>query len=901
MNIFKAKAQRHSVVALSCCLLLMGLISCFKTNSPPISPVHEEVNPSQDDQSFNSLDTSSTDTDINTWFVPLLADYLLDDDVPPTTPEPPLPDNITWDQLSVNAGDLVTIPVGQTVLLEGTTPELAGLIVMGTLILDGVSSHLTSEWIKVSGSLLIGEATEKFQGQSVITLTGHPENAATEPATRGIMVMDGGRFEVYAESPATSWTKLGANVERGSSQLTLAIDTNWQVGNTIAIASTDFDFQQAEERKITAVTGKTIELDSPLDYPHWGEYQTIAGQRLDMRGEVALLNRNVRIESIDDIHAQEQGFGGHIMAMAGSSMKLDGIELKNMGQRAVMGRYPIHWHLAGDATGDFVKRTSIHHSFSRCVTIHGTHNVLIEDTVSFETFGHCYFLEDGIEQGNRFNRVLGMNVRKPEVENALLSSDTQFPGPTVFWITNPDNTFTYNSAAGSEGSGFWYALAEHPTGPSATETVYPRAIPLATFKNNVTHSNKHDGLHVDRGPNIDTFELESSPYRPVTNPADPQSTPVTAVFENFTAYKTRNRAVWLRGRNHIVRNGIFSDNSIGVTLASRDSHVEDSIFVGESANMGDPRPWEITGPIDGRSIPLPWTCDNCSTRAIRGFEMYDGTVGVKSSTFVNFTPNSLRNSGAIGQLDFTEFFVSPENWVEDLTISANSNKVFLYTPEQLPSKRDGYQSTMFIDIDGSVTGQPNRAVVVDQPIMLTDECIKRAEWQAWDCPNNSGQYASLRLDTVNEHLETVDLSHSGLSANSMVGSPSSNNYQSNLVISTDRWYEYNYAEDPTHVRLNLFQAKVGDTIQLSLPYTRDEVFIYRDRNIHSTALLNPVASLELLEASNGDSYFKSTERVYFKLQVREGKHFAAADVCVATLCTGSNFLRFKTKSLLPSL
>ena len=78
-----------------------------------------------------------------------------------------------------------------------------------------------------------------------------------------------------------------------------------------------------------------------------------------------------------------------------------------MGQLA---RYPVHWHLAGDKSGDFLRDSSIHHSFQRCVTVHGTHNVEIANNVCFDHFGHGYFLEDGDETGNAFLDNLAIEV-----------------------------------------------------------------------------------------------------------------------------------------------------------------------------------------------------------------------------------------------------------------------------------------------------------------------------------------------------------------------------------------------------------------------------------------------------------------------------------------------------------
>lgn len=68
-----------------------------------------------------------------------------------------------------------------------------------------------------------------------------------------------------------------------------------------------------------------------------------------------------------------------------SSVHISGVELKNMGQQ-ILGSYPVHFHLAEDVDerGGYERPTyldnlAIHHCFSRCVAIHGTHGLLVGD------------------------------------------------------------------------------------------------------------------------------------------------------------------------------------------------------------------------------------------------------------------------------------------------------------------------------------------------------------------------------------------------------------------------------------------------------------------------------------------------------------------------------------------
>ena len=70
---------------------------------------------------------------------------------------------------------------------------------------------------------------------------------------------------------------------------------------------------------------------------------------VDERGEVGLLTRNIKIQASAD--AEQSSVGGHIMAMPSSKMYVEGVELNRMGQHLTKARYPIHWHLVGDAQG----------------------------------------------------------------------------------------------------------------------------------------------------------------------------------------------------------------------------------------------------------------------------------------------------------------------------------------------------------------------------------------------------------------------------------------------------------------------------------------------------------------------------------------------------------------------
>ena len=134
-----------------------------------------------------------------------------------------------------------------------------------------------------------------------------------------------------------------------------------------------------------------------------------------------------------------------------------------------MARYPVHWHLAGNVEGQFLRNVSMHHNFQRCVTIHGAEGAQVQDNVCYNTFGHAFYLEDGIETGNTFQGNLMVSAHPggsvcTDWESASGPRSNLQLGPAGFWITNPNNSFVGNHVVGA-GTGFWFTFPV--TAPSA--------------------------------------------------------------------------------------------------------------------------------------------------------------------------------------------------------------------------------------------------------------------------------------------------------------------------------------------------------------------------------------------------------------------------------------------------
>jgi hypothetical protein len=682
-------------------------------------------------------------------------------------------DAATWpDRRVPRAGDQVTIAAGKEVILDVSPPALGGLSIDGKLAFaDNRDLELTTEWIMLHGELEIGTEARPHTRKATITLTNNVKDedvggmAGANPndrVDRGILLM-GGTLNLHGDRKHT-WTKLAQTAAAGSTSIQVLDASGWRAGDEIVLASTDFDPRQAERRTISAIRGNTITLDRKLDYMHFGKITF----DVDERGEVGLLTRNIRIQGSADA-ADAPFFGGHVMAMGASKMYVEGVELHRMGQNLTLGRYPIHWHLVGDAKGQYVRNSGIHDTYNRCVTVHGTNFLRVENNVTYNTVGHCFFLEDGIEHGNEFIRNLaiqtkchtskacdptnlapfgatgdGLNFKTTgqESKDVLLPSDNTV---SSFWITNPDNTYRDNVAAGSDSTGFWFALPVNPTGKfegtEISRATFPRRMKVREFKGNIAHSN-FDGFLLDRGPRPDG-RFATGGHISLTNPADANSPQVESVFEDFTSYKNRNGGIWARGEMHLFKNLKLADNAIGYTHASGNtgqsaftSRMVDSLFVGETENIGNPRtPAEKAY---GRSVPFPELADF----PIRGYEFYDFRHELDNVTFVNFQDNATRKTGAISYLLFTSFGMSSNNTVQRAKF-VNAKPVYFPPIDNRWSNDDYgntvYKTSVFNDRDGTVGGVPNSYIVNLTGIDVDEACEVKPTWNAAVCKGDIGR------------------------------------------------------------------------------------------------------------------------------------------------------------------
>ena len=821
-----------------------------------------------------SLPAGSYDIQIAGTFVTSFA--LLFDDIR-LAKLPCWSETTSWSQGAIpDATDTAIINSTDALVLD-TIAVCSNLRTMGQfLAANNLDLSLDAEMIEVmmSGGLLEwGQVNTPYEANGTITLIGDIAQAQVDQSA-ALMVMDGAELQLHG-AERDSWTQLNAHANQGDTLITLEKAMDWQVGDSIVIASTDFDPHQAEVRAISQVSGggTVFHFTTPLAYNHYGELQTFPASPstsvLDQRAEVGLLTRNLKIRGDADSHLDKAG--GHVMVMVGSFAQVSGVEFFQMGQEGVLGRYPFHWHLTGDLTGQYIKNSSIHLSFNRVLTVHSSSNGLIEDNVAYDHIGNGYFLENGDELNNQFIHNLGVLTRaaKPGKEVRVydrLEAEGGAPFlrlPATFWITHPTNDFVGNSAAGSEGSGFWMVVQDKPIEGSNPLGIFPYKAPMGQFDDNISHSTSFSNLAIDlrikhHPPPIDTHEvINSGPYTP-TNPP---------VVNNFTSYKCSDRAIWMRTHSLDFDSCASADNGRS-TFFSYHNVIRNSLYVGKSDNVGTPSAWSASETSAGRSLPYPPASDSSLINHFRGHPLYDGPSGLENCHFANFT-------------DHNSSIFSPNTAATKSTV--HFGKQFSFTNVPLENKfshlfskdKDFQWTTGFIDQDGTLDSLTNAGDFVKPKITGPADADRRLydegfnvevgatyvpEWDHYICTEE--HYGLLIMENNLNPSVKIPMYSIRSDGPATITEGQDNKNQIPVIVSNPNYRYY------------LQFHRNYDELEFRLKFLRqDDVVVLVLLNVPTTTILSkpggsisPFADLDAFEASNNEGYFFDDNTLYLRLK-----------------------------------
>ncbi|MCU0429898.1 MAG: T9SS type A sorting domain-containing protein [Cytophagaceae bacterium] len=626
-----------------------------------------------------------------------------------------------------NLSDDVLIPANSVIVLDENI-SAKSITVQGKLIVDITKNiSIATDYIMIKGAsayLEWGTRTQPYQNKGVITLTGNSRLAKIPGSTiesKAIVVAEGGILELNGARKA-SWSNLSTNAAAGATKIRIA-NTNlqWKIGDEILITSSRRDYNEAEKRRIisAAVIGNEVEfgIDLGLAFPHIGKIKTYTRPSdgktwtADMRAEVGMLTKSIRIEGDENSEALQHG--GHVMVHMNGKAFIDGVEFFRMGQKSILGRYPFHWHMLMDkGAGQYFKNNSVHRSYNRAITIHGTESTLVENNFCYDHIGHGIFLEDGSERFNVIRGNVVLLTKRPLEGEEVTPSDNQLNEPQnrtpgSFWITNPNNTFENNIAAGTQGTGYWFIMPRKPMGLSASTNEYKNMEPfkeaMIKFSGNKAHSCVSG---------FDIFDQLNSDHSIDKNQAWLRTD--LRVMENCTWYAC-DLAVYGGiggGRPYtnsvVFRNNIFLDNETALMHANY-SVIEQSLFVSNSGEDVFVGLRQLNRGYDGAC-----TIRNCHL------------VGWQASN-ANFLQNT---GGGLKHVNYRLSGITTDHQGPPRMELSNFN--FIPKGEVTTTKNAGAHprnwSYVTWDIDGSLGGKPNTSIITNHPLCRDGNEVRYSNW-----------------------------------------------------------------------------------------------------------------------------------------------------------------------------
>jgi hypothetical protein len=539
------------------------------------------------------------------------------------------------------------------------------------------------------------------------------------------LVACGGRMELHGAPMSRTWVKLGAELREGATEIVLAEPVEgWRAGQRLLIPTTARlglfryrggkqeviptvrDDSQTEERTIASVFGNRLVVNKPVMFDHQcsGNY----------RGEVAVLGRNVVVESADPA-----GVRGHTMYHANSMGSISYAEFRGLGKRGVLGRYPVHFHQCRDTMrGAYVIGASIHDSENRWMSVHGTDYLVIRDCVGYNCIGHGFFLEDATEVFNVFDRNLAVQARhgEPLPKQVLPFDRNEGAG---FWWSNSLNTFTRNVAAECDQYGFRFEATKTPDFDPAVDVPQPdgslkkvdvRTLPFVKFEGNEAHSHRRFAFNLGGIRHVSTQADYETIHTKGADRSQIQGGDVLGVGPDYRhPFMIKNYLVWNShwvfhgGSPNVWIDGLDATDCVyGIFKTRTDGHEYRNISLKRIDTADFFQPWGSSSLVENYERYLDPTDDLPPTTVITNCRrLNDGRLEVSGTTADNGPVKSVTVNGREAtplRADFAEWRITLDAGrleVKELTARASDSAGNV---EPVPHQR---QVSEFEPVDGA--------------------------------------------------------------------------------------------------------------------------------------------------------------------------------------------------------
>ena len=365
--------------------------------------------------------------------------------------------------------------------------------------------------------------------------------------------------------------------------------------------------------------GKVIlTLDRALGNTHPGGTTTFDAPtgtfRMSTSAEVLRLTRNVRITGEGHVSTDVLGSSGNELAFRGAAtqltgkgtMNIEGVELDHCGKQSHMGRYCLHFHLAGNCSTCTFSHNAVHHTFQRGITVHGTHYSTVADNAIYNVRGAGIYMEDGNEWSNyvldNAATCLGWHHCKISPNTWVTANGLQqdYMEQGGIWGVSPSNVYIGNRMSMHENGFFIDSKNPFADGQGlAQNRICANKQPVLTIRSNVQHSNTGFGFYLNENwpKRLDTTAnglLRDDSYascRWFTDDGEDNGQ-VGFIENNFDwlnnfvgAYDQGDIAY--RGQVSFQNNhGMYWKTTKNFARAPKQAHIEDGLFLDNNLFLG---------------------------------------------------------------------------------------------------------------------------------------------------------------------------------------------------------------------------------------------------------------------------------------------------------------------------
>ena len=322
-------------------------------------------------------------------------------------------------------GENVVIEAGWKMILDVNPAKIKNLEILGSLFADETRAKtvITAKniWIRSTGELHIGSQEKPFDKEFEIVLEGAKDSPditlspLITPSNKSLIVA--GIMKVYSKTTNIQFTRLKKNALIGDKTIEVELTVDWKVGNRLILASTSQNHKEVEYIDITAINGQIISFATPLQYNHFGSPSPISTSQgmLDMRGEVALVSRDVVIRGTD-----EDNWGCRILIpgytqddgkVINGKIYLEGVLIDKCGQRDTEHAALDFNRLTDTTEFNVITKCSIRDSAGWAINLRSSTHVKIEKNVIANSLKYGVYLKNAKEIQFKDNILIKIRER----------------------------------------------------------------------------------------------------------------------------------------------------------------------------------------------------------------------------------------------------------------------------------------------------------------------------------------------------------------------------------------------------------------------------------------------------------------------------------------------------------